>query len=130
MIRRPPRSTRTDTLFPYTTLFRSAFPCWDEPAFKAVFGVTLDVADDLLAFSNGPELAREDLGGGVVRIRFADTIPMSTYLVAFVVGPLETTGPVDVAGVPPRLVPRPRTGGSEERRAGKGCLSKCRARWS
>src|SRR3546814_12766298 len=25
MIRRPPRSTRTDTLFPYTTLFRS---CW------------------------------------------------------------------------------------------------------
>src|SRR3546814_1441142 len=26
MIRRPPRSTRTDTLFPYTTLFRSA-PC-------------------------------------------------------------------------------------------------------
>src|SRR3546814_1402993 len=27
MIRRPPRSTRTDTLFPYTTLFRSAFHC-------------------------------------------------------------------------------------------------------
>src|SRR3546814_4545508 len=26
MIRRPPRSTRTDTLFPYTTLFRSHFP--------------------------------------------------------------------------------------------------------
>src|SRR3546814_6184351 len=31
MIRRPPRSTRTDTLFPYTTLFRS-------PAFRAVGG--------------------------------------------------------------------------------------------
>src|SRR3546814_14579335 len=28
MLRRPPRSTRTDTLFPYTTLFRSAL--WDE----------------------------------------------------------------------------------------------------
>src|SRR3546814_2640427 len=28
MIRRPPRSTRTDTLFPYTTLFRSTGPCW------------------------------------------------------------------------------------------------------
>src|SRR3546814_1398804 len=26
MIRRPPRSTRTDTLFPYTTLFRSVWP--------------------------------------------------------------------------------------------------------
>src|SRR3546814_3902362 len=32
MIRRPPRSTRTDTLFPYTTLFRSAWygpPVWE-----------------------------------------------------------------------------------------------------
>src|SRR3546814_4612384 len=28
MIRRPPRSTRTDTLFPYTTLFRSMGECW------------------------------------------------------------------------------------------------------
>src|SRR3546814_8196144 len=28
MIRRPPRSTRTDTLFPYTTLFRSALAAW------------------------------------------------------------------------------------------------------
>src|SRR3546814_7292959 len=29
MIRRPPRSTRTDTLFPYTTLFRSLLYCKD-----------------------------------------------------------------------------------------------------
>src|SRR3546814_6006925 len=29
MIRRPPRSTRTDTLFPYTTLFRSVFKLRD-----------------------------------------------------------------------------------------------------
>src|SRR3546814_19537156 len=32
MIRRPPRSTRTDTLFPYTTLFRSALSHAREPA--------------------------------------------------------------------------------------------------
>src|SRR3546814_19253625 len=31
MIRRPPRSTRTDTLFPYTTLFRSAPPFRHQP---------------------------------------------------------------------------------------------------
>src|SRR3546814_3689190 len=30
MIRRPPRSTRTDTLFPYTTLFRSLINVWPE----------------------------------------------------------------------------------------------------
>src|SRR3546814_14966565 len=34
MIRRPPRSTRTDTLFPYTTLFRSA----DPPVARAAVG--------------------------------------------------------------------------------------------
>src|SRR3546814_2534279 len=38
MIRRPPRSTRTDTLFPYTTLFRSPHP--DDPGER-------DVADRL-----------------------------------------------------------------------------------
>src|SRR3546814_3101833 len=40
MLRRPPRSTRTDTLFPYTTLFRSA-PC----AERRRFPVILDEAD-------------------------------------------------------------------------------------
>src|SRR3546814_4507083 len=35
MIRRPPRSTRTDTLFPYTTLFRSFFFCWQGEGFRA-----------------------------------------------------------------------------------------------
>src|SRR3546814_18027454 len=36
MIRRPPRSTRTDTLFPYTTLFRSALRQVDESLRQAV----------------------------------------------------------------------------------------------
>ncbi len=86
---------------------RRAFPCWDEPAHKAIFGVTLEVAHDLLAISNGPELNRESVDGDRVRITFAETMPMSTYLVAFVVGPLEATTPIDVAGVPLRVVHRP-----------------------
>ncbi|HEU5085325.1 MAG TPA: M1 family aminopeptidase [Acidimicrobiales bacterium] len=89
---------------------RRAFPCWDEPAFKAVFGVSLDVPADLVAVSNGPELSRQDLGGGMVRVVFADTMPMSTYLVAFVIGPLEATGAVEVDGVPLRIVHRPGQG--------------------
>src|SRR3546814_14842708 len=36
MIRRPPRSTRTDTLFPYTTLFRSAVAGADDDMVEAV----------------------------------------------------------------------------------------------
>ncbi len=83
---------------------RRAFPCWDEPDFKAVFGVTLDVAEGLLAISNGPEISRAPSDGGRVRVRFDDTMPMSTYLAAFVVGPLEATEPVDVDGIPLRVV--------------------------
>ncbi|MCY4622962.1 MAG: M1 family aminopeptidase [bacterium] len=83
---------------------RRAFPCWDEPDFKASFGVTLVVPEDLMAVSNGAEIERESLGDGRVAITFADTIVMSTYLVAFVVGPFEATPPIDVNGVPLRIV--------------------------
>jgi aminopeptidase N len=57
---------------------RRAFPCWDEPDAKAVFGVTLVVPDDLLAISNAGELSRTPAGDGTVAVRFADTMPMST----------------------------------------------------
>ncbi len=83
---------------------RRAFPCWDEPDFKAVLGVTLEVADGLLAISNAPEVSRAPGADGRVRVRFDDTMLMSTYLAAFVVGPLEATAPVDVDGVPLRVV--------------------------
>ncbi len=89
---------------------RRAFPCWDEPEFKAVFSVTLDVEDHLLAISNSAEVASCDLGGGRRRVRFADTMKMSTYLLAFVIGPLEATAPVDVDGVPLRVVYPPGKG--------------------
>jgi puromycin-sensitive aminopeptidase len=82
---------------------RRAFPCWDEPEAKAVFGVTLVVDDDLLALSNGAELDRTPTDDGRVAVRFADTMKMSTYLVAFIVGPLEVTEPVDAGGTPLRI---------------------------
>ncbi|MEX2658729.1 MAG: M1 family metallopeptidase [Acidimicrobiales bacterium] len=89
---------------------RLAFPCWDEPDLKAVFAVTLVVAEDLLAVSNAAEASREAAGDGRVAVTFADTIPMSTYLVAFVVGPLEATEAVDVDGTPLRVVHVPGKG--------------------
>ena len=82
---------------------RRAFPCWDEPDLKAVFAITLVVPETLAAISNGPEIGREPLVDGSVRVRFADTMVMSTYLVAFVVGRLELTDPVDADGVPVRV---------------------------
>ena len=86
---------------------RRAFPCWDEPAFKAVFKAALVVDDGLLAVSNTAETSRAPAGPGRVRVGFAPTMVMSAYLVAFVVGPLEATEPVMANGVPIRVVHRP-----------------------
>jgi puromycin-sensitive aminopeptidase len=88
---------------------RRAFPCWDEPAFKAVFGVTLDVEEGLSAISNSPEIERVTADGRNV-ITFADTMVMSSYLVAFVVGRLEMTEEHDVDGTPLRIVHVPGKG--------------------
>ena len=86
---------------------RRAFPCWDEPDRKATFRVTLVVDEALTAISNSEVVERLALGNGKDEVRFAETMRMSTYLVAFIVGPLEATEPVDVDGVPLRVVAVP-----------------------
>jgi puromycin-sensitive aminopeptidase len=70
---------------------RRAFPCFDEPEFKARFALTLDVPAELTAIANGAierETAREN---GRKEVRFAETPPISSYLVAYTVGPYEAT---------------------------------------
>ena len=109
------RSTFTDTdgveQVIATTQFeatdaRRAFPCWDEPDHKASFVISLIVDEDLFAVSNASELSRVPAPDRIGKhlVRFAETIVMSTYLVAFVVGPLEATAPIDVDGTPMRVI--------------------------
>ena len=81
---------------------RRAFPCWDEPDFKAVFATTLAIDPALTAVSNTAVLS-ETIEGAKKVLRYADTIKMSTYLVAFVVGKIESTKPVFVGKTPIRL---------------------------
>jgi puromycin-sensitive aminopeptidase len=81
---------------------RRAFPCWDEPAFKAVFRTTLVIDPGLTAISNTQAVDSRVAAGKRV-VRFADSIPMSTYLVAFLVGRLEEAGPVLVGQTPVRV---------------------------
>jgi puromycin-sensitive aminopeptidase len=81
---------------------RRAFPCWDEPSFKAVFAVTLGIDPALTAVSN-TAVVSETRDGDRKIVRFADTITMSTYLVAFIVGELESTDPAFVGKTPVRL---------------------------
>ncbi|HEV3132708.1 MAG TPA: M1 family metallopeptidase [Acidimicrobiales bacterium] len=89
---------------------RRAFPCWDEPDLKATFEITLVVDEALAAYSNGSVVEESPEPDGKRRVRFAPTMVMSTYLVAFIVGPLEATDPVDVNGVPLRIVHPPGKG--------------------
>lgn len=83
---------------------RRAFPCWDEPEFKAVFAITLIVDDELFAVSNARIVEETRLGNGKRQVEFADTIKMSTYILAFIVGPFSATETVDVDGVPMRVI--------------------------
>ena len=81
---------------------RRAFPCWDEPDFKAVFSTTLVVDPRLTAISN-TSVVSESLEQNQKVVRFAETITMSTYLVAFVVGQLESTKPILIGKTPLKI---------------------------
>src|SRR3546814_16050347 len=100
MIRRPPRSTRTDTLFPYTTLFRSVVG-----AAERLDGAHLR---DREGGRGAVPRAGEGGGGGPVHHRRLQ---------------LRRRRPEHGPGL--RATER-----SEERRVGKECVSTCRSRWS
>lgn len=65
---------------------RLAFPGFDEPRFKVPFKISLTVPENLVAISNTPEEKRSKSSNGTVRIDFAVTKPLPTYLVAMAVG--------------------------------------------
>jgi alanyl aminopeptidase len=104
------RVTEAGTPYAYTqfesTSARYAFPCFDEPSFKIPFTTTLVIPADQTGIANTREVSRE-VSGGDVRITFAPTPPMPSYLVAFAVGPFDVVPAPDVPpnGVRTRPVP-------------------------
>src|SRR3546814_20250674 len=106
MIRRPPRSTRTDTLFPYTTLFRSAYA-------GRCAGV------DEIPREKGEMMGDEtdELGHRDHHVRRVVGLTLFTVYTQ----PQRKLGNIDV--FVSRDQPR-----SEERRVGKACVSTCRSR--
>src|SRR3546814_18941189 len=102
MIRLPPRSTRTDTLFPYTTLFRSKTPAarTTAPDFVGNVGATMISAGCARTVTGARSMKNGEVG-------------------------------TDMHEKIARLLEREGTGiRSEERRVGKECVSPCRSRWS
>jgi puromycin-sensitive aminopeptidase len=81
---------------------RRAFPCWDEPDCKAVFATTLVIDPTLTAVSNANIVSERKEGGKKV-LQFADTMKMSTYLAAFIVGDIAATATTMVGDTPLRL---------------------------
>ena len=77
---------------------RRAFPCWDEPAIKASFDVTLVIPDGFAAISNMPAAGETQTDGKRV-VRFQTTPRMSTYYLAFLVGDFAAVETTDDAGV-------------------------------
>src|SRR3546814_11838523 len=122
MIRRPPRSTRTDTLFPYTTLFRS------DP--------------------DNRRYALEDPRGFLAaypKVAVLDEVQRTPELFSYLQGILDEhdeTGQFILTGSNNFLLQQNITQSlagrvayiyllrSEERRVGKECVSTCRSRWS
>jgi aminopeptidase N len=68
---------------------RRIFPCWDEPAFKASFQLTVTVPRTFLAVSNMPVEREEPVTPTLKQVSFAPTPKMSTYLVVLAAGELE-----------------------------------------
>ncbi|XP_062708639.1 puromycin-sensitive aminopeptidase isoform X3 [Aedes albopictus] len=64
---------------------RRCFPCWDEPAIKATFNISLTVPKDRVALSNMPVVSESE-SDGLRTLKYGRTPIMSTYLVAVVVG--------------------------------------------
>src|SRR3546814_13797659 len=127
MIRRPPRSTRTDTLFPYTTLFRSRpetperATCLDPASVPASM---IGTAPNTTAFGHIRRLHMLTL----LRGRTFRTIDAAVlFLLAAIAGTsVAYAFQAPAAGdLGYDIYDR-----SEERRVGKECVSTCRSRWS
>ena len=86
---------------------RRAFPCFDEPARKAIFDIHLVVPAGLTAVSNTLPVRVAEHEAGYKVISFAPTPRMSTYLVACIVGDFEALEAKTTRGVAVRVLTVP-----------------------
>ncbi len=86
---------------------RRAFPCFDEPALKAVFHVSLIAPKGKTAISNTLPVSVLEHEAGFEIIKFSPTPKMSTYLLAFIIGDFEYIEKKSKTGVAVRVYTTP-----------------------
>ncbi|HML18926.1 MAG TPA: M1 family aminopeptidase [Bryobacteraceae bacterium] len=122
----PYRKKVGDDWYVFTTFTpidaRRAFPCFDEPRFKAPWEMTIHTLRDLKAFANGRETQITDEPGGMQAVHFATTEPLPSEVVAFAVGPFDVFEGAKAGHGTPIRVLTPRGLGEEGRAAAQATV--------
>src|SRR3546814_17210762 len=130
MIRRPPRSTRTDTRFPYTTLFRSEEDAAEEAA------AAIAALDDQFGRTTDPvrmymrEMGSVELLDREGEIRIAKRIEEGLNEAMFAMAQYPETVAILLEAYENSKLGQKRLARSEGRRVGKECVSQCNSWWS
>src|SRR3546814_15433309 len=122
MIRRPPRSTRTDTLFPYTTLFRSG-------RYSFARAQNLNVLLEVTRLPSDWTLA-DWISSIAAAYSSRPSSPKLCHHGSFDLSSRSREGQLLMSTDAGSTFGRVSTARSEERRGGKDCVSTCRSRWS
>src|SRR3546814_19343559 len=129
MTRRPPRSTRTDTLFPYTTLFRSLFGY--EHLLQRLFSEGGRLASAVVAAQSHENLS--PVAGHQILSAISNAqLSVSGAIGHMAEGHRQLEFMAQKLGIDPEAFGDviKRQNRSEERRVGKECVRTCRSRWS